>query len=255
MSFVISVAAGALLEAVRNRLLWLAGIIVGIALGLAQFLNQVAITESLQIQLALMAALLRLAAVFIVSTFIITSMVREANDKVTDLLLSQPAPRSAYFFGKLAGYALVGMVVAVLFSLPLAIFAPLEGLAFWTVSLCCELLIMTAVSLFCVLSLTQVLSAFAATAGFYLLARSMAAMQLIASSPLIRDNTFVDDLVGRIVDAIALILPALDRMTQTGWLTDAAPRAADFGLVLAQTAIYVFLIAGASLFDLYRKNF
>lgn len=255
MSFVISIAAGALLEAVRNRLLWLAGIVVGIALGLAQFLNQVAITESLQIQLALMAALLRVAAVFIVSTFIITSMVREANDKVTDLLLSQAAPRSAYFFGKYAGYALVGIAVAFVFSLPLAFFAPLKGLAFWTVSLCCELLIMTAVSLFCVLSLTQVLSAFAATAGFYLLARSIAAMQLIASSSLVHGNSFVDDLVGRIVNAIALILPALDRMTQTGWLTDSPPRTADFGLALAQTAIYVFLIGSAALFDLYRKNY
>ncbi|MBI2319895.1 MAG: ABC transporter permease [Betaproteobacteria bacterium] len=255
MSFALSIAAAALLEALRNRLLWLAGIVIGVALGLAQFLNQVAITESLQIQLALLAAMLRLAAVFIVSTFIITSMVREANDKVTELLLSQPAPRSAYFFGKFAGYGLVGVVLAFLFSLPLALFAPPGALLYWSASLACELLIMTAVSLFCVLSLTQVLSAFAATAGFYLLARSMAAMQLIASSPLVKDNTFVDDVVAQIVNAIALVLPALDRMTQTAWLTDAAPRAADFGLVLAQTAIYVLLIAAASLFDLYRKNF
>ena len=255
MSFVVSIAAGALLEAVRNRLLWLAGIVIGVALGLAQFLNQVAITESLQIQLALLAGLLRLSAVFMVSTFIITSMVREANDKVTDLLLSQPAPRAGYFLGKFIGYALVAIALALLFSLPLAIFAPLEGLAYWTVSLSCELLIMTAVSLFCVLSLTQVLSAFSATAGFYLLARSMAAMQLIAGSSLIHDNTLVDDLVSGIVNAIALLLPALERMTQTAWLTDAAPGAAAFGLVLGQTAIYVFLIGAAALFDLYRKNF
>lgn len=255
MSFVLSLARNTLLEAMRNRLLWLAAIIAGAALGLAQFLNQVAITESLQIQLALLAALLRFAAVFILATFIITSMVREADDKGTEFLLSQPAPRAAYFFGKFAGYSLLAIALAAAFSLVLALFAPAKGLAFWTVSLCCELLIMTAVSLFCVLSLTQVLSAFAATAGFYLLARSMAAMQLIASASLSSEHTLAEEVVGWVVNALALLLPGLDRMTQTGWLTDAAPSSADFGMILLQTAVYVSLIASAALFDLYRRNF
>ena len=255
MSFVTSIASATVLEAVRNRLLWLAGIIVGVALGLAQFLSQVAITETLQIQSALMAGLLRLAAVFILATFIITSMVREANDKVSESLLSQPAPRSAYFFGKFAGFALVGCVLALFFSLPLVLFAPLDNLAYWTASLCCELLIMTAVSLFCVLSLTQVLSAFSATAGFYLLARSMAAMQLIAASPLVHDSSFVDKLVAKVVAGIALLLPAFDRMTLAGWLTDSPPSPGVLGLVLTQTGVYVLLIGAAALFDLYRKSY
>src|SRR3989304_5921012 len=105
LHFIFTLAGFTLLEAARNRLFWLAATVVGVALGLAQFLNQVAITESLEIQVALLAALLRVAAVFIVATFIITSMVREANDKVTELMLSQPAPRSSYFLGNFAGYA------------------------------------------------------------------------------------------------------------------------------------------------------
>src|SRR5713226_10038081 len=94
MPIVASLARATLLEAVRNRLLWLAVVVVVIAFGLAQFLNQVAITESREIQTALLAAALRVAAVFIVAVFVITSMVRESNDKVTELLLSLPAPRS-----------------------------------------------------------------------------------------------------------------------------------------------------------------
>jgi len=42
----------------------------------------------------------QVAAVFMVAVFVITSMVRESSDKVTELLLSLPAPRSAYFFRK-----------------------------------------------------------------------------------------------------------------------------------------------------------
>src|SRR6266852_4353065 len=95
MPIVASLARATLLEAVRDRLLWLAVVVVVIAFGLAQFLNQVAITESREIQTALLAAALRVAAVFILAVFVITSMVRELGDKVTELLLSLPAPRAA----------------------------------------------------------------------------------------------------------------------------------------------------------------
>src|SRR5260221_14057901 len=125
MPIVASLARATLLEAVRNRLLLLAVVVVGMRFGLAHFLNQVAITESREIQTALLAAPLRVAAVFILAVFVITSMVRELSDKVTELLLSLPAPRSAYFFGKFAGYAMVATVLALLTALPLVPFANL----------------------------------------------------------------------------------------------------------------------------------
>jgi len=253
--FISTLAGTTLLEAVRNRLFWLAAIVVGVALALAQFLNQVSITESLEIQVALLAALLRVAAVFIVATFIITSMVREANDKVTELMLSQPAPRSSYFLGKFSGYAMVAVILAAAFALPLAVITPTTGLLAWSVSLVGELLIVTSVSLFCVVSLTQVLSAFAATAGFYLLSRSMAAMQVIAGASLTSEHTFSDTVINWIVKAIALLLPSLDRMTRTDWLVNAAPGLDETAGLAAQSAIYVALIASAALFDLHRRNY
>src|SRR5712664_2377461 len=132
MPIVASLARATLLEAVRNRLLWLAVVVVVIAFGLAQFLNQVAITESREIQAALLAASLRVAAVFILAVFVITSMVRELGDKVTELLLSLPAPRAAYFFGKFAGHAMVAAILALLSALPLVLFANSGGLVLWT---------------------------------------------------------------------------------------------------------------------------
>lgn len=254
MSFILTVAGTTVLEAVRNRLAWLAAVVVGVSLALAQFLNQVAIAESLQIQLALLAALLRVAAVFIVATFVITSMVREANDKVTELLLSQPVPRSTYFLAKFAGYAMVAAVLALGFALPLALFAPAPRVLTWAASLMCELMIVASVSLFCVVSLTQVLSAFAATAGFYLLSRSMAAMQIIASASVANEHTLADSVITVVVNAIALILPGIDRMTRTDWLLGAAPGASEALALLGQSVLYVVLISSAALFDLHRKN-
>ncbi len=202
----------------------------------------------------MLAAPLRFAAVFIVAVFVITSMVRELSDKVTELLLSLPAPRSAYFFGKFAGYAMLASILALLSALPLVPFADPRGLVLWTVSLICELLIVTAMSLFCVVSFTQVVPAFAAVAGFYLLSRSMAAMQIIAGAPL-QDPTLTDRVVNAVVDLIALLLPALDGMTQTTWLLGTAPGVSTLGSLVGQTTVYLVLICSAALFDLYRKNF
>src|SRR5260221_6453985 len=112
MPIVASLARATLIEAVRNRLLWLAVMVVVIAFGLAQFLNQVALTESREIPTAVLAAPLRIAAVFIVAVFVITSMLSELSDNVTELLLSLPAPRSTYFFGKRSGYDTVATVLA-----------------------------------------------------------------------------------------------------------------------------------------------
>src|SRR2546428_1220883 len=254
MPMLASLAKAVLPEAVRNRLLWLAAVVIVAAFGFAQFLNQVAITESREIQAALLAALLRVAAVFIVVTFVITSMVRESSDKVTELMLSLPAPRAIYFFGKFAGYAAVALILALLCALPLALFAHPGGLAIWAASLLCELLIVTAMSLFCMLSLTQVVPAFAAVAGFYLLSRSMAAMQIIAGAPL-QDPGLTDRVVNALVELIALLLPALDGMTQTTWLLGSAPGVSALGPVAGQPAIYLVLICSSALFDLYRKNF
>jgi ABC-type Na+ efflux pump permease subunit len=252
---ILPIARYTLLEALRNRLLWLALMLVAAGLAFTQFLQQVTITESVQIQAALLAALLRIGAVFILAAYVVTSMVREFNDKVTELILSRPLRRSSYFFGKLAGYAAVALALALISSLPLLLFVPAARVALWCLSLACELLLVTAFALFCVFSLTQVMSALAAVTCFYLLSRSISALQIMAANPLSDTLSAGQKVVNFVIDAIAFVLPGVDRMTQTGWLIYAAPTAADVAQVLAQTAAYALLLCGAALFDLQRKNF
>jgi len=252
---ILPIARYTLLEALRNRLLGLALILVAAGLAFTQFLQQVAITESVQIEAAFLAALLRLGAVFMLAGFVVTSMVREFNDKVMELILSRPLRRSSYYLGKLAGYAATALALALIVSVPLALFAPAPRVALWGVSLACELLLVAAFSLFCVLSLTQVMSALAAVAGFYLLSRSIGALQVMAANPLTEGISFAEKLVNLVIDAIAFALPGMDRMTQTAWLIDAAPSTQDMLQVFAQTAVYMLLLCAAALFDLQRKNF
>lgn len=242
-----TIAAYTLLEALRNRLLWvLAAAALG-AVGVSGLLAELALTESRQLQAALLAAALRLAAVFLVTTFVITSMAREANDKGVEMLLAMALPRAAWLLGKLAGFGALAVLPALLFGAVGLLFAPPAQAALWSVSLLCELWIVAAFAVLCMLTLHHVLPALAAAFAFYLLARSIGAMQLLAGA-----GGPSWQRAG--VDALAALLPRLDLYTRTEWLVYYGGTWQSLLDIAAQTAIYLTLLTAAALFDLYRKN-
>ena len=98
------------------------------ALGLAAFLQQVAMIEAREIQGAIIAALARACGVFLVTIFVITSLVREFNDKVIELMLAQSFPRLGYPIGKFFGFAAVALITGLGLSLPLTLWVPLGAL-------------------------------------------------------------------------------------------------------------------------------
>lgn len=248
-----AIAAFTFLEAMRNRLLWLVAAMVAVSLALAGFIGAVAITETREFQSGLAAALLRTGAVFTLALFVITSMVREFAEKGFELVLSLPLRRATYLLGKFGGFSLLALVVSVLCMLPLVLLAPLPQVLAWGVSLGCELLLVTALSLFCLLTFNHVTPALAAVAAFYLAARSIAAVQLIAHGTLAVQDPAARWLSRALVDGIAFLLPELHRFTRAEWLV--YPDAGVALLpVLGQTAVYLVLLLAAALFDLYRKN-
>jgi ABC-type transport system involved in multi-copper enzyme maturation permease subunit len=248
-----TIARYTLLEALRNRLLWLLLAVALGAVGVSGFLNELALTESRQLQAALLGAVLRLAAVFLIATFVVTSMVREAADKGLELLMALPLPRAAYLLGKLAGFAALALLPALLFGALALFFAPPAQAALWAVSLLCECWIVAAFSLLCMLTLNQVLPALAAALAFYLLARVIGTLQLLGHAGHAAAGASQRALGGGI-DALALLLPHLDQFTRGDWLVYHDGSGAELLAIAAQTAIYVALLALAALFDLYRKN-
>jgi hypothetical protein len=234
-------------------MLWLVGVLLLLSVAAAGFLGQVAIIEAAEIRVTVVAALLRAAAVFLTAAFVVMSMVRESNDKVLELMLAQPWPRAAYLFGKLVGFSAAAVLLAALLTLPLALIAPAARVLAWGLSLGCELIILTAMSLFCVITLTHIVPALAAVLGFYVLARSIAALQLIASAAE-ASTVWTDRAANWIVHAIALVLPRLDEMTQSAWLVGAPPTTGTLTSVVAQTGLYTLLLVAAAQFDLHRQN-
>jgi len=145
------------------------------------------------------------------------------------------------------------VLLAALLTLPLALIAPAARVLAWGLSLGCELIILTAMSLFCVITLTHIVPALAAVLGFYVLARSIAALQLIASASE-ASTVWTDRAANWIVHAIALVLPRLDEMTQSAWLVGPPPTTGTLTSVVAQTGLYTLLLVAAAQFDLHRQN-
>lgn len=243
-----------LIEARRGSLPWLAIAAAVLALAAAAFLSQVALTESRALEVAVVAALARACAIFLIAAHVATSVLREMNDKGFELMLSLPFPRHVQYLGRLAGFVVCGAALAAVVSLPLLLWTAPGTLALWMLSLALECALVAAAALFFAVSLGQLVSALAATAGFYLLARSMAAIQAIAASPLAEDSA-TQDLARRGVEAVAFVLPRLDAVTRTEWLVYAPPEPRAYLHALAGLLIYGVLLVAAGLFDFHRENF
>jgi hypothetical protein len=252
MSLVI--ARYTLIEALRSRTVALVACAVAAALALAFFLRLVAITEVEQVQAAIIAALERLCAVFLLAVLVVSGIRREYDDHVVELIIAHALPRAAYVFGKALGYAVLALSFALAFALPLLLFASPGRTGAWFASLAGELAMVAAAALFCALSLRSVVAALASVAGFYALGRSIDAVLIIASaSP--ESHDWRDIGARWATEAVAAVIPHVDRMTQTAWLVAASLDGHAVAVAVLQAAVYWVLLLAASLFDFQRQSF
>ena len=242
-----------LLEARRGPLPWLTLAALALSLCLAVFLSNVALTESRMLQAAIVAAVLRACAVFLVAAHVCASVLREINDKGLELMLSLPLTRSTQYLGRFVGFAACGGLIAAAFALPLLAWAPSATVALWAVSLAIEAALVAAAALFFAMSLGQLLAAIAASAGFYLLARTMTSIQAIAAGPH-RDESFAAGVARWVVDGVALLFPRLESVTRTDWLLYGLPAPAAYLSALASLVLYTVLLIAAGLFDFHRRG-
>jgi len=254
MKQIFTIATLVALEALRTRFFAVIIILLITGFGLSIFIGQITIVETVAYQSSMLAAFLRLGAIYVVSLFVITSMVHEFSNHSIYLWLSLPLQRSSYFIGKFSGFALIALVTALLFGIALLNYVPYIQVALWSLSLFCELLIVIAVSLLCVLTFHQTVQAFSMVLGFYILARSISAIQLMAQSSLLNLHSWIDQFINSLIELLAMLLPNLEIFTQSGWLVYHTGNFNNLIEILSQTIIYVILLITMSLFDFYRKN-
>lgn len=249
------IARYTLLEAMRTRLPVLVAAAIVLVVAASFFVQQIAITESARMQAAAYAAGMRLACVFIAGLHVLASTFREFNDKGLDVVLALDVPRGHYILGKLAGFLVIGALLAAAVSLPLAFLATPEAALQWGLSLALELGIVIALGLFCIVAFNQLMPAAGFLLAFYLLARTLTGMRLMSAHPLTGADAPSHQIIQLLVEGLALVLPALDRWTRTAWLVNQNAPWPDIGGLAGQTVLYVALLAAAAMFDFYRKNF
>jgi ABC-type transport system involved in multi-copper enzyme maturation permease subunit len=250
-----TIARYTMLEGLRTRLPLLTFISAGVLLGASFFVREIAVAEGARFQTAFYAATIRCVCVFIAALFAIVSVTREFQDKGLEVVLALDLPRSSYVIGKLGGFLAIAALIAIVVSVPLIPLAGWQPVAQWTASLALELAIVVALSLFCVVTFNQLMPAFSFVLAFYLFARALTAIRLISANPIADAASVSHQIMKWILEALALIVPAFDMWTRTGWLVDAPAPWTTLLSIAAHSTLLVVILASAAVFDMHRRNF
>jgi ABC-type transport system involved in multi-copper enzyme maturation permease subunit len=251
----ISIAKFTIIELVRNRLLWLSLLIVVVSFGLTEFIGDLAITEQSVTQVAILAAFLRVSAVVVVALFVVSSTLRELQDKTLLMILAMSIPRSSYYLGKLIGFVSISLLIAVIFSSLLLLYASVDQVLIWCISLFLELVLVVAFGLVMLFSFKQIPAALTGVFIFYVASRSIASIYLMSKYPIISHTTFAQQFLDGFVAVLSWLLPDLNRYTQTDWLAYDSGKLDVLLPLMGQSVIYLALLSAVALFDFYRKNF
>ena len=254
-SQILTISRFTIIESLRNRLLLLSFLVLGISFSLVEFIGDLAITEHRVTQIAILSAFLRMSAVVMVTLFVVSSTVRELHDKTLEMILAMPLRRGSYYLGKLIGYIHIAILIAIIFSLLLLVYADGEQVAIWMLSLILELILVVALSLVMLFTFNQVPSALTGVFIIYGASRIVSSIYLMSKYPIIAHTTMAQKFMDSIVELLTWLLPDLHRFTQTEWLTY---HTADWNVLmplLGQTVIYLVFLSFIALFDFYRKNF
>jgi Cu-processing system permease protein len=254
-SKVFTIARFTIIESLRNRFLLLSFLVIAVSFALVEFIGDLAITEHRVTQVAILAAFLRMSAVVIVTLFVVSSSVRELNDKTLEMILAMPVPRGSYYLGKLFGYLYIAALVSVIFAVLLLLYADPEQVVIWSISLFFELILVVALSLVMLFTFNQVPSALMGVFIIYGASRIATSIFLISKYPIIAHTSAAQKFMDGLIEVMTWLLPDLHRFTQTEWLAYNTAEWGNLLPLLGQTIIYLVFLSFIALFDFYRKNF
>ena len=260
-----------LLEVVRTRLGFFAIAIVATVYALAEFSASLAITESFEYRVVTYATIIRLIAVFIVALFVTSSVIRDFDDGLFELLISRPVSRVTWYMSKQLGYFVAALLFSIICVLPLVYFVRLSSfsdgvlsanLFIWWLSCFAELCLVVAASMALAITLRNTTIGITGVLAFYVLSRTVSALVLMSARAAEDIGQAVNQLVANGVQALAYLLPDLSRFANPAWLLPAntvemsldAGFTSDIHYVLVQTLIYCLVLSSIGLFDLYRRN-
>ncbi|MGB7184231.1 MAG: hypothetical protein WA888_10935 [Burkholderiaceae bacterium] len=254
------------LEARYGHLLWIALLMSVLLLISGWFLQAISVIELDLNAVSIMAPVARLVAIAIIGVFVISGTCRTLEQRGLDMILSAPVSRSQWLLGRLTGLMLAAIVIAIFAGLPLTLFASPLRVAQWTLSLAGELVMVAALGLMLSVSLTRLPAALLGLFSVYLCARTIGVISLLNASGIpstISDKADVvagTDLLSTLSDAVvtslSVLLPRLDLMAQTQWLSEPVidQMLLPIGSGLVQAAIYVAISVSVGVIDFDHRD-
>ncbi|MEM7292227.1 MAG: hypothetical protein AAF420_02370 [Pseudomonadota bacterium] len=241
-------------EAVHGKLLWVSAASVLALIAVTELAEEVIITGVDALQAGIVAWGLRWLGVITLALFCVNSGLRELNDKVGDLYFAAPLRREAIYLGKLLGILVLSGCFAALAFFTALPYAPAAVALAWATSLWMELAIVTAFAQLVVISTSATVTSILLTLAFYLVARSVAALQAMANGPFFNPRSTFDNFTVIAVDALSWVMPPLHRFASADWLVTGVT---DVGLALQLLSclVYLFLLGSVTILETYRKQF
>ena len=241
-------------EALHGKLFWVSLIAAFMLLAATEFTSEVIISDVDALQAGMMGWGLRWLGVITVVLFCVNSGVREMNDRVGDLYYSAPLRRDVIYLGKLAGLLAVAGCFSLIALLGSAMYAPFPVALSWTLSLWMELAIVVAFAQLVVVSTASIVTSVLLTLAFYLISRSVAALQAMANGPFFNPRSAFDNFTVLAVDALSWVLPPLHRFASADWLVSGATETG-LALQLLSCTVYLLLLGTVTVIETYRRQF
>lgn len=240
---------------------WLfAGIIGALTLSifLSHFLGSTVMIEKDVMLTELTSASARAVLIVGMIVFVCFHVRRAFENKEVELMLSRPISRGNFILGYWLGFCLVAILIlsaVAIFLLLVAQYNP-EGLSLWVVTMCFEIMIITAFAVFASIILKSSVSSVLLCFGFYIISRMMGFFSYVLEKNYATDVLSFEFFSQKIIWLTSYLLPRLDLFSQSKWLSYGIDvTSTDWLLPILQSLIYIPILLVFAALDFNRKEF
>ena len=238
------------------RLFVLVLILTIAALLLSRFITELAIINSEQIGVAVLADFLRYSFVFLALLLVTTSVADDFEFKQFERLLTMPISRWQYIAAQFLSIASIAIILVLPGFLVISITSSIDVALYWSAALWLEILLVGLVGLLAILSLEKIPQAVFFSIAVYLLAKlSGLISQMLAESVYLSDGSVGSRFAEMVFTGILYLIPRLDAFAQNNVFFTPYGFSELLLNQLGTVSIYSLFLLAVCLIDFYRKEF
>jgi len=238
------------------RLFVLVLILVIAAVLLSSFITELAIINSREIAVAVLADFLRYSLVFLALLLVTTNVADDFEFKQFERLLTMPVSRWQYIAAQFLTIVSIAFILILPVFSVIAIASSIEVALYWSAALWLEILLVGLVGLLAILSLEKIPQAVFFSIAVYLLAKlSGLISQMLAESVYLSDGGLANRFSESIFSAILYVIPRLEAFAQNDVFFEPHNLSQILLNQLGTVSVYSLFLIAVCLIDFYRKEF